>query len=73
MRALLTGDARCLMLHPAMAFLETRYEHIVLAYYWDHLEELDHDIARRLEYVDQVRAEAGPSPLVARLKAQGLL
>jgi len=47
--------------------------HSALAYYWDHRGELDRDIERRLEYVDQVRAEAGPSPLVARLKAKGLV
>ena len=44
-----------------------------LAYYWDHQEELDKDIERRREFVDQPRNTAGMSPLKARLKAQGLI
>jgi uncharacterized protein (DUF433 family) len=47
--------------------------HSALAYYWDHKEELDADMARRLEFADRMRREAPPSPLVARLRAQGLL
>ncbi len=41
--------------------------------YWDHQEELDQDIERRLEFVDRVQRAMGPSPLVARLKAKGLI
>jgi uncharacterized protein (DUF433 family) len=44
-----------------------------LAYYADHRQELDRDIEDRLQQVDEFRAAAGPSPLVARLKAKGLL
>lgn len=48
-----------------------------LAYYWDHREELDQDIERRLESVDQLRdslgESLGESPLLARLKAKGLI
>jgi len=44
-----------------------------LAYYWDHQEELDRDIERRLQFVDQVRQAMGPSPLVARLRAKRLI
>jgi len=44
-----------------------------LAYYWDHREELDRDIERRLEFVDSVQRATPPSPLVARLKAKGLI
>jgi uncharacterized protein (DUF433 family) len=47
--------------------------HSALAYYWDHQAEIDQDIERRLQFVDQVRRAQGPSPLVARLKAKGLL
>ena len=47
--------------------------HSALAYYWDHQEELDRDIERRLEFVDQVQQAMDPSPLVARLKAKGLI
>jgi uncharacterized protein (DUF433 family) len=44
-----------------------------LAYYWDHQEELDQDIEWRLEFVDRFQRAMGPSPLVARLKAKGLI
>jgi hypothetical protein len=47
--------------------------HSALAYYWDHKEQLDQDIQARLETVEQLQRENGPSALVARLKAQGLL
>jgi uncharacterized protein (DUF433 family) len=47
--------------------------HSALAYYWDHQEELDRDIERRLQRVDQIRQTMGPSPLVARLRAKGLI
>ena len=47
--------------------------HSALAYYWDHQEELDRDIERRLQFVDQVQHAQGPSLLVARLKAKGLI
>ena len=47
--------------------------HSALAYYWDHKEELDRDIERRLERVEQIRRDVGPSQLVERLKAKGLL
>jgi hypothetical protein len=47
--------------------------HSALAYYGDHKEELDEDIERRLESGDKLRATMGESPLVARLKAKGLI
>jgi uncharacterized protein (DUF433 family) len=47
--------------------------HSALAYYWDHKDELDRDIERRLERVEQIRCDVGPSRLVERLKAKGLL
>ncbi len=47
--------------------------HSALAYYWDHKEELDHDIEQRLERVEEIRRAVGTSPLVARLKSKGLL
>jgi uncharacterized protein (DUF433 family) len=39
-----------------------------LAYYWDHKAELDEDMARRLAYADEMRRNAPPHPLVARLR-----
>jgi hypothetical protein len=44
-----------------------------LAYYWDHQEELDKDIEHRLKSVTVLRSSLGESPLVVKLKAQGLL
>lgn len=44
-----------------------------LAYYWDHQEELEKDIARRQETVALLQHTAGSSPLRTRLKAQGLI
>lgn len=44
-----------------------------LAYYWDHREELDQDIEKRLSSVDQLQQSLGESPLVANLKAKGLI
>lgn len=44
-----------------------------LAYYWDHREELESDIEKRLERVNQIQKETPPSPLIKRLKAKGLI
>lgn len=44
-----------------------------LAYYWDHVEELNQDLERRLRYVEQATQTARPSSLAARLKSEGLL
>ncbi|MEK7324534.1 MAG: DUF433 domain-containing protein [Chloroflexota bacterium] len=47
--------------------------HSALAYYWDHAEELDRDIERRLAFVENTQKEIGPSPLIAKLKAKRLI
>jgi uncharacterized protein (DUF433 family) len=47
--------------------------HSALAYYWDHKADLDADIERRWQFGELARQEAGPSPLVAKLRAQGRL
>lgn len=60
-------------LHFQHPYLSMGQIHSALAYYWDHADELDRDIERRLEIVDQFRRTAGPSPLVARLKDKGLI
>jgi uncharacterized protein (DUF433 family) len=44
-----------------------------LAYYWDNKEELDADMERRYQYAEQMRREAGESPLVKKLRAQGYI
>ncbi len=45
--------------------------HSALAYYWDHKAELDQDIARRLQVVDQLQQTMAPIPLAERLKGRG--
>jgi uncharacterized protein (DUF433 family) len=60
-------------LHFQHPYLTLGQIYSALAYYWDHQEELDQDIERRLEFVDQVQRAMEPSPLVARLKAKGLI
>lgn len=42
-----------------------------LAYYWDHKDDLDRDIERRLQEVDQIGKGLDVSPLLARLKSKG--
>ncbi|MBC6471595.1 MAG: DUF433 domain-containing protein [Hormoscilla sp. GM102CHS1] len=44
-----------------------------LAYYWDNQEEIDAEIERIDRWAEQARREAGESPIVKKLKAQGLL
>jgi len=60
-------------LHFQHPYLTLGQIYSALAYYWDHREELDLDIERRLEFVDEVQQKMEPSPLTARLKAKGLL
>jgi uncharacterized protein (DUF433 family) len=45
--------------------------HSALAFYWDHRDEIDADLARREEYVEKLRAEMGYSPVIAKLRARG--
>ena len=56
--------------HP---YLSLGQIHSALAYYWDHQVELDNDIEQRLRNVDGLRQARPASPLVTRLKAQGLI
>jgi len=58
-------------LHFQHPYLTLGQIHSALAYYWDHREELDDDIQRRLERVEELRGEVEPLPLVERLKGQG--
>lgn len=44
-----------------------------LAYYSDHQEELDQVIEAQLKEVDQLKKEAKPTPLLARLKSKKLI
>lgn len=47
--------------------------HSALAYYWDHEPELERDLERRLQFVEQTRQDCTPSPLAGKLKQKGLL
>jgi uncharacterized protein (DUF433 family) len=53
--------------HP---YLTLGQVHSALAYYWDHKELLDADIARREGYVEQAERELGSSPVITRLKSK---
>ena len=44
--------------------------HSALAYYWDHQEQLDDDIQRRLRKVERLRRQARVSSLQARLRSE---
>ena len=47
--------------------------YVALAYYYDHRDVVEAQIAASLARADQAREEAGTSPLAARLRAQGRL
>ena len=59
-------------LHFQYPYLTLGQIHSAFAYYWDHQDELDHDIERRLQFVEQVQHATQPTPLETRLKAKGL-
>lgn len=54
-------------LHFQFPHLPLGHIHAALAYYWDHKAELDADIDRETDYVEQARREAGPSLIAAKL------
>jgi uncharacterized protein (DUF433 family) len=60
-------------LHFQHPYLTLGQIYSALAYYWDHQEELDQDIERRLQLVDQIQQGLKPTPLEARLKAKGMI
>lgn len=41
--------------------------HSAPAYYWDHAEELDRDIERRVDKVEAIKRKTGPSAVGDRL------
>ena len=60
-------------LHFQHPYLTLGQIYSALAYYWDHQEDLDQDIERRLEFVDQVQQSMRKTLLMARLKSKGLI
>ena len=47
--------------------------HAALSYYYDHKPELDEKIVRDLEDANRLKAQAGDSPFVKRMRAEGKL
>jgi uncharacterized protein (DUF433 family) len=62
------GDADEIQRH--LPHLTLGQIHSALAYYYDHQEEVDQDIARRLRKVDEIQSRLGDSPVARRLKAR---
>ena len=60
-------------LHFQHPYLTLGQIHSALAYYWDHQDELDQDLERRLQHVDHMQQAAEPTPLEERLKAKGFI
>jgi uncharacterized protein (DUF433 family) len=60
-------------LHFQHPYLTMGQIYSALAYYADHQEDLDQDIQRRLEFVDQIQRTMDIPPLINRLKAKGLI
>lgn len=46
--------------------------HSALAYYFDHREEMDRQIAEQLADVESLRQQAGPSAVLAKARGLGL-
>jgi len=47
--------------------------HSALAYYFDHQAEIDKEIEDEIKLVEEWRRHTPPSPILLRLRAQGLL
>jgi uncharacterized protein (DUF433 family) len=60
-------------LHFQHPYLTLGQIYSALAYYWDHRAELDRDIEQRLKLVDSIQQTMKPSPLTARIKAEGIV
>ena len=60
-------------LHIQFSYLTLGQIYSALAYYWDHREELDGDIERRLEKVNRIQKDTPVAPLINRLKKKGLI
>jgi len=58
-------------LHFQFPFLSLGQIHSALAYYWDHRNELDADMARRAEAVDRQQRQSPSASLGARLRTRG--
>jgi len=59
-------------LHFQHPYLTMGQIYSALAYYWDHKVELDQDIERRRQFIDQLQQTTKLPPLAERLKAKRL-
>lgn len=57
-------------LHFQHPYLSLGQIYSALAFYWDHKEALDGDIARRRERIEALRCQTGEAPLAARLRGE---
>jgi uncharacterized protein (DUF433 family) len=55
------------------AHLTLAEAHSAMAYYFDHQEEIDRELAAELEQSDKDRSSETPSPFVQRMRALGRL
>jgi len=60
-------------LHFQHPYLTLGQIYSTLAYYWDHRDELDRDIEKRAAFIKEIQQNSEQTPLVARLKAEGLI
>lgn len=56
--------------HPYMTLAEA---HSAMAYYFDHQEEIDREIAEEIDQVESQGAQAVRSPAYQRLRSKGLI
>jgi uncharacterized protein (DUF433 family) len=56
-------------MHFQFPYLSLGQIHSALAYYWDHQNALDRDIADRLAAVERQQHHISPAPLLGRLRA----
>jgi uncharacterized protein (DUF433 family) len=56
--------------HPHLTLAQI---HAAFAYYYDHKAELDAQIEEDSRLAEEMRAQAGPSPIAAKLRALGKL
>jgi uncharacterized protein (DUF433 family) len=60
-------------IHEAYPDLSLAQIHAALVYYYDHKAELDAEIARQSQEYEQLRAAAGESRFVKRMRSEGKL
>lgn len=60
-------------IHRQHPYLSLAQIYAAFAYYYDHKAEIDAEIQAQIEEVDRLRAEAGESPFVQRMRQEGRL